>query len=337
MVDKRFHIHVICSPDDQVKMLDGLVLFLENQAFITHDLLLDANETNNYSRRCIDNCDYLMMIIGDSYGFLNKTGVSQLHLSYIYAKTKAKPILTLLKLHNQNAQISRQLSDFISMVESQNSQDIYYFDDDVQMHEFFEPAYRKFTKEHKRTGWIRATATNNCQQLLLTKVVDTPTTQTSNEDVPDSCQIKEANTYIDSKSLITDEDYSINLDVEIMINFSTNAYQDGNLSSINLMAPLTWRQILKSISDHINPMTISAFHRTINELIQPVALALAKREISPNIHAVSRTQVSTLDLQWIQSQMLQFGWLAHSENTGLQSRLEFLELTNEGIQKLTER
>ncbi len=363
MPEKRYHIHVICSPDDQVEMLDGLAIFMEKRAFLTRDLMQGDNESAGYSRRCIDACDYLIMVVGDSYGKLNNTGVSQLHLSYIYAKTKAKPIVIFLKLHQDNATLSRQLADFTRMIEQQNSGSIYYYDEDVCVQEFLAPVYRKFIREHKSSGWrkviskqngLTAKGQNKASSIHINSVKPlTSNALTSNASVtvgslkkdPINEDLLDKNKQfkrIDAGLPIAND--SVSLDIEIIVNFTTHAYEEGNLSDINLLASLTWRQVLQVIVDKPMPLPFISFQRAINELVQTMALPIAQQEVSAKIHAVSRTQVSMQDIRWLVAQMLEFGWMTQVGVTGNTSTSakshtkitqELLQLTALGKQKLT--
>ncbi len=332
MPEKRYHIHVICSPDDQVEILDGLAIFMEKRAFLTRDLMQGDTESAGYSRRCIDACDYLFMLVGDSYGKLHNTGVSQLHLSYIYAKTKAKPIVIFLKSHNENSQINltRQYQDFTLMVEKQNPTSIYYYDETIKIKEFLEPIYHKLITEYQKAGWQKAKLTENTSLHGLGNT-RTRSVQVSTPPVLEKASLLE----------LSAVDKSVNLDVEIMVNFTAHAYQESNLKDVTLMASLTWRQVLTLIAEAINPMYFTLFQRAVNTLIERQALDIAQKQLSKNVHAVSRVQVSIQDAKWLISQMIQFGWISQSnsnnaELTGTRARLEqdLLLITELGKQKL---
>ncbi len=354
MPEKRYHIHVICSPDDQVEMLDGLAIFMEKRAFLTRDLMQGDNESAGYSRRCIDACDYLMMVVGDSYGKLNNTGVSQLHLSYIYAKTKAKPIVIFLKLHQDETQLSRQLADFTRMIEQQNSESIYYYDEDVCVQTFLEPVYLKFIKEHKSSGWQKIISTHNSRiskgqnKTSTTSINSLRSLSNRSSATSEFCSKdslannkKELNKITGDLPIVDD---SVSLDIEVIVNFTTHAYEEGNLNDISLLASLTWRQILQMIGNQPMPLPFISFQRAINELVQTIALPIAQQEVSSKIHAVSRTQVSIQDIRWLITQMLEFGWISQVGVSGGTSNApsshtkitqELLQLTALGKQKLT--
>ena len=116
MSNRRYHIHVICADNDQLLVLDSVAMFFQGRAFLTYDVSSKLPKAALYGRQCIDACDYALMIIGDSYGTAQNTGVSQMHLSYLNAKANLKPLLILVKSHHNEVNISRQLQEFTNMV-----------------------------------------------------------------------------------------------------------------------------------------------------------------------------------------------------------------------------
>lgn len=122
---------------------------------MTYDVSSKLPKASLYGRQCIDACDYALMIIGDSYGTVQKTGVSQMHLSYLNAKAKLKPLIILVKNHHQDASISRQLREFISSVTRQDNQ-LYYYDTEEDVEQLLVQAYYNTVSNHKVVGgWVR--------------------------------------------------------------------------------------------------------------------------------------------------------------------------------------
>ena len=69
---------------------NALQLALSDEYFLTWDLIAHPSQFMDYSKQQIDRCDYLLFVLGTGYGHLSPSGVSNLHLSYIYANTKRK-------------------------------------------------------------------------------------------------------------------------------------------------------------------------------------------------------------------------------------------------------
>lgn len=360
MPNRRYHIHVICANDDQSSSLDALVLYFERRAFLTFDLALGDVLASNHSRRRIDECDYVLLLIGDSYGKPNNTGVSQLHLSYINARTKNKPMLILRKIRSGRGTqkgLSRQLTDLIRLIEQQNSGQILYYDDQTDLEQLLEFPYLQMLSEHPAKGWIRTE--NVIEETLLTtfnaiKKSEAPPTRSSIFDAID------ADTAIDSKTLdaktldaktlngkMTDHDDKaqanlsselsdivIDLSDDIMLNFSTHAYEGGNLSEVSFLAVVAWRDIVTALNDLQTQFTSTGIQRCVNDLVHEQALDLVQ-DVRPNAHAVSRTQVATAEQEWVKSQLLAAGWIAVAQ-TGGRGKRNFYQVTDKAKRALAE-
>lgn len=86
------HIHLICDSQDAKLFAwhDALTMLFDERVRITRDLFIMNSQTANYSWRCINQCDFVFVLVGECYGTVNASGVSQLHISYLNAKTKNK-------------------------------------------------------------------------------------------------------------------------------------------------------------------------------------------------------------------------------------------------------
>ena len=154
MTKQRYHAHLIAVSDHHPELLSDLHLHLADEVFFTQDVPRHSPRAASYSRQCIDECDLAIMLLLGSYGEPNATGVSQLHLSYLIAKTKQKPILILVKSPSADSTVSRQLSDFIDMVEERDSQHIYYFSSEIDFEAVLADGYRVVSNGlSEQAGW----------------------------------------------------------------------------------------------------------------------------------------------------------------------------------------
>lgn len=113
MSNHRYHIHIVCTAHDQPLILDSLAVFFQKTAFLTYDVANRLSQSSLYNRQSVENCDYVIVVIGDNYGASGSVFVSQMHLSYLSAKAKLKPMLILIKTHDEKVQLSWQLSDLL--------------------------------------------------------------------------------------------------------------------------------------------------------------------------------------------------------------------------------
>lgn len=300
MPDRRYHIHIICADNDQLLVLDSLAIFFQSRAFLTYDVSSQLPKASLYGRQCIDSCDYALMLIGDSYGTVQRNGVSQMHLSYLNAKAKLKPLLILIKNHHPDASISRQLQEFIKSVTRQDNT-IYYYDTETDIEPLLVQAYYNAVTNHQAIGgWLRAneemikfskqTVAERFADLLSTDKTLKKNSPPADEFVSDDV----------SKPIILLEAFDIQ--------YSAQAYAGGNLTDVTRPMTLTWQEILIALMKI--PATFSSYglQNAVNRLIASKAEQDIKKEM-PNVHAVSRCQISQDDLNQLQRQLVGANWI----------------------------
>jgi hypothetical protein len=296
----RYHIHVICADNDQLLVLDSLSIFFQSRAFLTHDVSSKLPKASLYGRQCIDSCDYALMIIGDSYGTVQKTGVSQMHLSYLNAKAKLKPLLIFIKNHHQDANISRQLQEFIKSVTRQDNE-LYYYDTENDIEQLLVQAYYNVVSNHKVSGgWVRASEEmiKFSQQTVAERFADLLATNKANNQ--DSNADDELIADKVSRPIVLMEAFDVK--------YSAQAYEGGNLTDVSRTMLLTWREILVVLMNIPSPFSSYGLQNAINRLIASKAERDIKKDM-PNVHAVSRCQIFQDDLNNLQRQLVAASWI----------------------------
>ena len=300
MPNRRYHIHVICADNDQLLVLDSVAIFFQARAFLTYDVSSKLPRALLYGRQCIDSCDYALMIIGDSYGAVQKTGVSQMHLSYLNAKAKLKPLLILVKNQYQETSVSRQLQELVKLVSKQDNQ-IYYYDTEDDIEPLLAQAYHNMLVSHKvMGGWVRATEEvikfNN--QTIAERFTDL---LSKNKDMKEESSVEdgfESDTV--SKSTVLTETFDLH--------YSAQAYEGGNLKDVTRKVTLSWYEILIALVKIPSTFSSYGLQNAVNRLIAPKAEIDIKNDM-PNVHAVSRCQVTQDDLNNLQRQLVGANWI----------------------------
>lgn len=236
MPNRRYHIHIICADNDQLLVLDSLAIFFQSRAFLTYDVSSQLPKASLYGRQCIDSCDYALMLIGDSYGTVQRNGVSQMHLSYLNAKAKLKPLIILIKNHHPDASISRQLQEFIKSVTRQDNT-IYYYDTETDIEPLLVQAYYNAVTNHQVVGgWLRANEEmiKFSKQTVAERFADLLSTdKTLKENSPPADEFVSDDV---SKPILLLEAFDIQ--------YSAQAYAGGNLTDVTRPLTLTWQEIL---------------------------------------------------------------------------------------------
>lgn len=300
MPNRRYHIHVICADNDQLLVLDRLAIFFQTRAFLTYDVSSKLAKASLYGRQCIDSCDYALMLIGDSYGTVQKTGVSQMHLSYLNAKAKTKPLIILIKNHRQDASISRQLQEFIKLVVRQDNQ-LYYYDTEEDIDQLIVQAYYNTLSHHKVVGgWARGS-----EELI--EFSKQTVSERFSDLLSNSKAIKKDESF-DNDVMTDSVSKPIALQESFNIYYSAQAYEGGNLTDVTRSMILTWQEVLTVLIKI--PTTFSSYglQNFINRLIATKAEQDIKQDM-PNVHAVSRCQISQDDFNKLQRQLVSANWI----------------------------
>ena len=300
MPNRRYHIHIICADNDQLLVLDSLAIFFQARAFLTYDVSSKLSKASFYGRQCIDSCDYAVMIVGDSYGTVQKNGVSQMHLSYLNAKAKLKPLIVLVKNHSPDADISRQLQEFIKLVTKQDNQ-LHYYDTEEDIEPLLVQAHYNAIANNKMTGgWVRA---NDEESTTSKKVVYEKTV-----DVLPSTTEVEKNSPNDEDFISDKVSEPIELTEFFEIQYSAQAYEGGNLTDVTRSLTLSWHEILMTLMRIPSTFSSYGLQNAINRLITAKAEVDIKKEM-PNVHAVSRCQISQADINNLQRKLVGANWI----------------------------
>lgn len=319
-MDKRYHIHVCYASGDLAAERSVLMQQLATNCFFTWSLQ-DANAVNNnYSRQQIDACDYVLFLVGSKYGLLAASGVSYLHLDFIYATSKLKPMAALLlenpeeasqvdTLKKQNEHIfnQRKLKDFRSNLINacQNFSEFVSTDDFSNK---LSQLFVNLTQLHPTDGWVR------------------------NE----MSAVKEK---INKKIENTDEFMAVGIEKTqlretIKFTYRTQAFKGGNFKEVFLSKEMTWGGLLALTADSVRmPASEDVLAKAIHEYLDSIALEEVKNKM-PEVHAAARCQLKPKDLQTITLQFIANDWITVTDvnNKGKKQII----LTPQGARNLTQ-
>lgn len=263
-----------------------------------------TTETTTYSWQCINQCTGAFILLGHSYGKVNTTGVSQLHISYLNAKTKNKPVIAFIKEDGQKN--SKQLDDLIKIIEDQ-VKTIHYIKDDQNLTELFNDAFEQLALGLEDPKPTIAVLNKLKNQTFASTHSANPTLDTTNTDIFN-------NEMLAQNPSIFPDPYD-----NIPLNCTAHSFFGGTLEEVEFVAQLTWQEILMALPASV-AFGADTLNRHLNELITPQAMPIIKLK-RPNIHAVSRCQVSKSSALWIQEELFEAGWITKSENSTKQREL----------------
>ena len=96
MLDKRYQVFIITSGKEMQPERMVVSQTLIGMGYFSWGLEQRTPLSTAFARRQIDDCDYVLLLLGSQYGEQSVSGVSYMHLEYIYAVTKQKPIIVLM-------------------------------------------------------------------------------------------------------------------------------------------------------------------------------------------------------------------------------------------------
>lgn len=341
MVEKRYQIHLAtCFNDVAAERLKVENVLLNFGVFPWGFSEKRTSLNTSRARKQIDDCDYIMFIVSNCYGDLSASGISYLHLDFIYALNKGKTILSFidgqshLKQANFNAELQTNVEDklasFKQLLKRESS---YYYEYNnnnlLDLERGVKNLFSTAVKEKPAIGWIRpqpASDLSNSNQFEIDRLrarVQLLEQQLVLKSTPSSVH-----------DVLNDTGAETSEQEVVSIAYRTHAYQDGNFKDIHPTRELNWNQILKILAPHFHrPALESAFMRALNEYLESTGLEVA-REFLPRAHAVDRTHIDARSLQQIKLQMKWNNWIVPQPNVTGSNRI-YWALTPEGQRHLS--
>ena len=310
MQDTRYQVFISTSGNEMQPERAVLAQTLIGMGFFSWGLEQRTPLSTSIARRQIDDCDYVVILLGSQYGEQSVSGVGYMHLEYIYAMTKQKPVIVFMheepeareaKLHDHKAELKEKFKEFRKQLQHEVDQVFTYLSlRDLEL--AVRSSMPQMLERYPVVGWVRP---QNTQVL---------------QDEIDSlrAKVKQLETELGSREV----DPIATVPKVSMHEVYSFEYRK-----------MTWAQLLNVLgSSFVIPTPEEYFSRRMNEYLNETGLDDARKEM-PRAHAVSRAQVNIRALHEIKLQMRQNEWIVP---TGRDDRQRMLwQLTAKG-QKLLE-
>lgn len=324
MLDKRYQVFISTSgaemQPERIMMSQTLVVM----GFFSWGLEQRTPLSTSFARRQIDDCDYVVMLLGSQYGELSVSGVGYMHLEYLYAKQQEKPIIVIMhedpasrdeSLHDVKPEIRQKFWDFRELLSKEDQVFTYRSLRDLELAVRFNMP--QMLERYPVVGWVRP---QNTQQLL--------------DEIE---QLKAKLLRLESSVSKHDPDQLVAQKVPLHERFSfdyrIHAYQDGNFQELKLHRHLNWGQLLSILGETFKQAAPEEmFSKRMNEYLNETSLADAQKQM-PRAHAVARAQINTAALHTIKTQFNHNEWI---EPSGRDDRQRMLWQLTSKAQKLIE-
>jgi len=305
MLDKRYQVFISTSGAEMQSERIILSQTLVGMGFFSWGLEQRTPLNTAFARRQIDDCDYVVILLGSQYGEQSVSGVGYMHLEYIYAVTKQKPIIVFMhedpasrdpSLHDTKPELQEKFKEFRQLLQQEADQVFCY-----RTLRDLEMAVRlnmpQMLERYPVSGWVRP---QNTQAL---------------HDEIDQLKAKVAQLERDGGTREVDPFLSlpkVSMHEVFSFEYRMHAYQDGNFKELKVQKRLTWAQLLAILgSTFINPTPEEFFSKRMNEYLNETGLADARAEM-PRAHAVARAQINIRALHSLKLQMRQNDWIIPS-------------------------
>lgn len=305
MLDKRYQVFISTSGAEMQPERIILSQTLVGMGFFSWGLEQRTPLNTAFARRQIDDCDYVVILLGSQYGEQSVSGVGYMHLEYIYAVTKQKPIIVFMhedpasrdpSLHDTKPELQEKFREFRQLLQQEADQVFCY-----RTLRDLEMAVRlnmpQMLERYPVSGWVRP---QNTQAL---------------HDEIDQLKAKVAQLERDGGTREVDPFLSlpkVSMHEVFSFEYRMHAYQDGNFKELKVQKRLTWAQLLAILgSTFINPTPEEFFSKRMNEYLNEAGLEDARAEM-PRAHAVARAQINIRALHSLKLQMRQNDWIVPS-------------------------
>ena len=306
MLDKRYQVFITTSGKEMQPERMVVTQTLIGMGFFSWGLEQRTPLSTAFARRQIDDCDYVLLLLGSQYGEQSVSGVGYMHLEYIYAVTKQKPIIVFMHdapetrpndLQDQTTALKDKFKEFRHQLQKEVEQVVTY-----KTLRDLELAVRSYMPQmlerYPVVGWVRP---QNLQVLqdeidkLKSELAKARSEQTTVHG------LKEVDPFLTLPKVYSNEIFSFD--------YRMHAYQDGNFRELTPMREMSWLELVKVLSSEFREqMPEEFFSKVLNEHLNNTGLNDALR-VMPRAHAVSRAQINIRALHTIKQQMRRNEWV----------------------------
>ncbi|WP_151799191.1 DUF4062 domain-containing protein [Acinetobacter calcoaceticus] len=302
MLDTRYQIFISTSGRDMQPERMVLSQTLVGMGFFAWGLEHRTPLTTTLARRQIDECDYVILLLGSQYGEQAISGVSYLSLEYEYALSQVKPIIVFMHEQPENREIDLQethpqLKDkFLAFRKKllHEAEHIFYFKTPRELELAVRLNIPLMIELYGGKGWVPAHQAHQLEdeiKLLKSKIL-----QLEQRVTEPSTQLNE----------VAPQDI-------FAFEYQIQAFQDGNFKELKRQRQMTWSQLLSVLAKRFETaMPEENFAACLNEYLNQAGLEDARQEL-PRAHAVACAQINHKALFQIKNQMQSQGWIVPTQ------------------------
>lgn len=302
MLEKRYQVFISTSGCEMQPERMILSQTLVGIGFFSWGLEQRTPITTTFSRRQIDDCDYVVILLGSQYGEQSVSGVGYMHLEYLYAKTKQKPIIVFMhadpdsrdeSLKDEKPILREKFKEFRAQLQQEVDQ-VFTYKTLRELELSVRLNMSQMLERYPVIGWMRPQNTQALYDeiaMLKAKVMQLEMASGTREADPIMAIPK------------------VSLHESFSFEYRMHVYQDGNFKEMKVTRHMTWAQILSVLGKTFFTATPEDFFsKCMNEYLNDTGLKDAHKEM-PRAHAIARSQINIRALHTIKMQMRQNEWI----------------------------
>ena len=250
-------------------------------------------------RSRIDECDYVLLLLGSRYGTLTASGISRTHQEVVYARHKQKPVLVLMhdapaerppSWQENSTQGRLRFQEFRADMAKGMVVTWREVDDLAQS---LRRSLPQLMQARPARGWVAATAAD---ENLKDKLRDAQARITQMENEREQWLLGQSRL----ENLAQGQD-------KVDIAYQANVYAGGHCEIMNLRTRLSWNELFLMIAPHLGqPQPEAVLHDRIAEALRSTGMADAQ-QLRPKAHAMTDVRLSDLSFSALRVQLRSLG------------------------------
>lgn len=299
MVDKRYQIFISTSGEEMSAENRLICQTLVAMGYFVWGVEKRCEITTTLARRQIDECDYVILLLGDEYGQQSASGVSYVQLEYIYALARQKPMMVFIhkNIEQENSvslvnEVHKKFNNFRELIQ-QEVKDIFEYDTLDQLTEQVKKYIPMMSNRYPTQGWVRAYNTRLLQdeiQRLKSKVA-------------------QFELHFESQQQPMHGHQPAQLSDIFALDYQVYAYENDSFEVIVRTVCLTWLEIVQILGrSFLKPQTEEVFSQCLNKHLMQVAWPILSKE-NPHLSHITNVAIHMRALYLIKLHVKQSHWI----------------------------
>lgn len=270
---------------------------------------IPANYIYKLNQKCLNDADYVVLLIGDEYGALTDKGVGYIHATYAAAQAARKPVLSLIydgdSGRKSDSFDQKRLTGFLEQLKNGC---VYYWHNEDSLRDSAERGLEYIYEQYPSVGWIKSDLqpivhpVNHDDQSLIQKL---------------KSQVQQLTQRVQSLPGHSAQEDVIDFSrdpKDWTVYYQCNAFREGRLKQLDGQLSFRLSEVFSWLAPTLlSPVTEARLRAVIAGRIQSAVLANAKA-IWPGSHAVSDIKIQQVSFDELKLRMRALSAIAFDDH-----------------------